>query len=175
MSFPAPSGTVPVNQPPFQDSTGLHVGSAAEVLLLVESAALRKAMAEVVEAMPHARLAGAFERTEQVMDWATWDGGSCHLAFVDFAMRAGSPSQVVTFLLSQDRPGTVVLLGDARWAQMQQACEVLGAARVIDRGDVAAFRDFLAGWLHAEADAGEFACAARATTASVTPPMGRAT
>jgi hypothetical protein len=75
-----------------------------------------------------------------------WKHVDWQLAFIDFALR-GSPAEAVASLLAQPRPGEVVALGAARWPEMQEACATMGIHRILDRGNLMAFRGFLQEWL----------------------------
>lgn len=118
-------------------------GGPAKVVLLAADRLLLGALRETVEAVDGVELAGAFTSTHQLGDRAMWKHADWQLAFVDFALHRGSPSEAVTHLLAQPHPGEVVALGVSRWPEMQQACASIGVQRILDRGNLQAFRGFL--------------------------------
>lgn len=140
-----------MSQPAFQDSDASPLGSAVNVLLLVDSPPVLRGMQDVIASMRHVRVAGAFARADDLVDALTWKGGGWQVAFIDFALRAGNPAEAIKFLLSQEKPGAVVVLGDPRWQLLRNTCLNLGACRVLERGDLNGFRAFLQEWVHDEA------------------------
>jgi DNA-binding NarL/FixJ family response regulator len=124
----------------------LRVGGPAKVVLLADRLLL-PTMREVIEAVDGVQLVGAFTSTNDLVDWAMWKHVDWQLAFVDFALRTGNPAEAVNTLLAQPRPGEVIALGAARWPEMQQACSAMGIHRILDRGHLPSFRNFLQEWL----------------------------
>jgi hypothetical protein len=132
----------------------LRIGGPAKVVVLADRLLLG-AVRETLEAMG-VQVVGAFTSSNDFIDWMMWKRAEWQLAFVDFALRAGSPAEAVANLLSQPKPGEVVALGAARWPEMQQACAAMGIHRILDRGNVAQLRDFLQDWLRRGAAADAF-------------------
>lgn len=128
------------------DAGHLRVGGPARIVLLADRLLLAT-LRESVEAIDGVQLVGGFQRAEDLVDWATWKRVDWDLAFVDFALSAGSPAEATATLLSQPRPGEVVALGASRWPEMQQACSAMGIHRILDRGNLAQLRAFVEQWI----------------------------
>jgi DNA-binding NarL/FixJ family response regulator len=141
----------------------LRIGGPAKVVVLADRLLLG-AVRETLEAVEGVQVVGAFTSSNDFIDWLMWKRAEWQLAFVDFALRAGSPAEAVASLLAQPRPGEVVALGAARWPEMQQACAAMGIHRILDRGNVAQLRAFLQEWLQHGAPADSFS--SRATPAA---------
>lgn len=131
---------------PFTSPEHLRVGGPARIVLLADRLLLGP-MRETVQAMEGVQLVGAFERGDDLVDWAMWKRVDWDVAFVDFALRSGSPAGAAASLLSQARPGEVVALGASRWPEMQQACSTMGIHRILDRGNLSQLRGYMEQWI----------------------------
>jgi DNA-binding NarL/FixJ family response regulator len=124
----------------------VRIGGPAKVVLLIDRQLLA-GMRETLETVEGVQLVGAFSSANELVDWVMWKHADWQLAFVDFALRGGSPADAVASLLAQPGPGEVVALGASRWPEMQEACATMGIQRILDRGNLMAFRGFLQEWL----------------------------
>jgi DNA-binding NarL/FixJ family response regulator len=131
----------PVPLPP--KSEHLNLGGPQRVLLVADPAPLLLRLAEVVRSFPGLELAGMVGTAQDAIDWAVWDRGSWHLAFVDLNLPQGGTQDVVRRLLSQPRPGTVVALGAHLWKETRAECAQMGIHHLLEKGDIVAFRSFL--------------------------------
>jgi DNA-binding NarL/FixJ family response regulator len=121
----------------------IRLGGPLRVLLVVENAQLLLRLSEVVRSIEGLHLAGAFTTAIDVVDWTVWDRHGWHFAFIDLGMRQGGTREVVTRLLEDARPGTLVALGDHLWREIRAECETMGIHHLLEKGDVIAFRGFL--------------------------------
>jgi hypothetical protein len=121
----------------------LRLGGPLRVLLVVENAHLLLRLSEVVRSIPGLHLAGAFTLATDLVDWTVWEPQDWHFAFVDLGLRQDGTREVVTRLLEEARPGTLVALGDHLWRETRTQCAAMGIHQLLEKGDVIAFRSFL--------------------------------
>lgn len=124
----------------------LRVGAPTQVLLLAEPPLLR-ALNELCTNIAGVSVAGAFASVNELADWLVWKRADWQVAFVDFALRNGRPTDAIASLLGQDHPGQVVALGPLQLPEMHEACAAIGVRHLLHRGDLAALRRFLDDWL----------------------------
>ncbi|MBC5783939.1 hypothetical protein H8N03_13365 [Ramlibacter sp. USB13] len=119
------------------------LGAPQRVLVLVDPPALTLRMADVVRSIPGLQLAGFFHNATDAIEWTVWDRGGWHYAFVDLALPEKASQDVISRLLSQPKPGTVVALGPHLWKEIRQECATMGVYHLLEKGDIVAFRGFL--------------------------------
>jgi DNA-binding NarL/FixJ family response regulator len=123
-------------------SQRLKVGGPLGVLLVIETPSLLMRMADVVRGIEGLKLVGTFSSVAQAVDWLVWDRAGWHLAFVDLALGDGG-DELVQRLMAQQRPGTVVAVGDHLWREVREKCRAMGIYDLLEKGDVIAFRGYL--------------------------------
>lgn len=135
-----------VPETPVEAPQLLRVGAPTQVLLLAEPALLH-ALNELCTNIAGVTVAGAFSSVNELADWLVWKRADWQVAFVDFALRNGRPTEAIGSLFAQEQPGQVVALGPVQLPEMHEACAAVGIRHLVNRGDLAAARRFLEDWL----------------------------
>jgi hypothetical protein len=58
-------------------------------------------------------------------------------------MRQDRTREVITRLLEEPRPGSIVALADHLWREIRAECAAMGIYHLLEKGDLIAFRGFL--------------------------------
>lgn len=118
------------------------LGGPQRVLLAVDPPSLLLRMTEVVRSIEGLEFAGGFNNGLDAIEWLLWERKGWHFAFVDLGMQGGN-QELVQRLQAQPRPGTIVALVPHVWEEIRANCARMGIHRILEKGDIIAFRGFL--------------------------------
>lgn len=117
------------------------LGGPQRVLVAVDPPSLMLRMTEVVRSIEGLEPGGSFANGMDAIEWLLWERKSWHFAFVDLDLQGSQ--DLVQRLQAQPRPGTVVALVPHVWEEVRADCARRGIHRMLEKGDIIAFRGFL--------------------------------
>ena len=118
-------------------------GGPFQVLLLASSTQLRDTLCAIVQERPDAQVIGRFETVAELLEWLAWTHYRWDHAFVDLELFAGTGEAILRQLVTRRDAGRVVALTDDATPATRERCAALGMDDVLDKRDLAAFRDYV--------------------------------